>query len=272
MQILQGASCESFTGWTRISDGSGFISEIETHSGNFIDGVGAIALRYNTSSWPGSTNYAGVKQSITIPDNYIITFRLNAEAGPFNVPDFPNAVFEVMWNSTVIRSITFSAVPSWSWTNFTSNWRVWDQNDGVYKYRNGVYMIYSISLASYAGQTGELTFRVRSNYDGGGAHVYYYTMNIDYITESYTTAPTDHWYVRPGGAGVANGYDWNNALATVDAGMKAVASGKTLHIGFGSYTNEPAANIQSPVNSNVTVVFETIGSSGGTGTATVEVN
>lgn len=90
--------------------------------------------------------------------------------------------------------------------------------------------------------------------------------------EDPVPAPTDHWYVRPGGAGVMNGYDWANALPTVDAGMKAVAPGKTLHIGFGSYTNEPADNVQSPTNPNVTVVFETIGSTGGTGTATVELN
>jgi hypothetical protein len=43
-------------------------------------------------------------------------------------------------------------------------------------------------------------------------------------------------------------------------------------VGFGTYSSEPANNKLSPDNANVTVIFETATTGGGTGTASIEVN
>jgi hypothetical protein len=68
------------------------------------------------------------------------------------------------------------------------------------------------------------------------------------------------------------GINWDNAMATVNEAMTSVTSGNTVHVAFGTYTNEPTNNTLSPDASNVTVVYETADTGGGSGTATIEVN
>jgi hypothetical protein len=95
-----------------------------------------------------------------------------------------------------------------------------------------------------------------------------------YILVTYTTVnePTTDWYVVDGGTGEANGYDWDNAMATVNEAMTSVTNGNTVHIAFGTYTDEPANNTLSPDADDVTVIYETADTGGGSGTATIEVN
>jgi hypothetical protein len=54
--------------------------------------------------------------------------------------------------------------------------------------------------------------------------------------------------------------------------MTSVTNGNTVHIAFGTYTDEPANNTLSPDADDVTVIYETADTGGGSGTATIEVN
>ncbi len=93
-----------------------------------------------------------------------------------------------------------------------------------------------------------------------------------YIVYSGVDSPTTDWYVVSGGTGIANGYDWDNAMATVNEAMTSVTSGNTVHIAFGTYNSEPTNNRLSPDADDVTVIYETATTGGGSGTATIEVN
>ena len=113
-------------------------------------------------------------------------------------------------------------------------------------------------------------FRVYSKEYSGGTYA-------PYIAVTYT--PFDDYYVRASGGSDGNsGVSWDNAWATVHRGMVTIASDKTLHIGFDEnshadwYDSEPADNKLSPDAADVTVIYETPDTGGGTGYAKVEVN
>ena len=81
-----------------------------------------------------------------------------------------------------------------------------------------------------------------------------------------------HFYTKVGGNDTNDGTSWSDAFATVNKGMTSIPDNAVLHVGFGSYLSEPANNTLSPDAEDVTVVYETATTGGGTGTATVEVN
>lgn len=94
-----------------------------------------------------------------------------------------------------------------------------------------------------------------------------------YIVSIGVTVAVPDYYVRASGGNDSNsGKSWTDAWATVNKGMSDVPDDKTLHVGFGSYLSEPANNNLSPDAADVTVIYETATTGGGTGTATVEVN
>lgn len=102
---------------------------------------------------------------------------------------------------------------------------------------------------------------------------------IDFISKEHATLTACKMYlytssyVRAIGGDDANGgASWSDAWGTVNKGMVTVSANSILHIGFGTYSNEPSNNKLSPDAPNVTVVFETATTGGGTGTATIEVN
>jgi hypothetical protein len=64
---------------------------------------------------------------------------------------------------------------------------------------------------------------------------------------------------------------WGDAWATVNKGMTDTPTGKTLHIGFGTYASEPSNNKVFTDNA-ITVIYETATTGGGSGTASVEIN
>jgi hypothetical protein len=98
-------------------------------------------------------------------------------------------------------------------------------------------------------------------------------------TESYTiscgasgaSSGDDYYVIASGGSDSNGGQNWGDAWATINKGMTDTPTGKTLHIGFGTYASEPSDNKVFPANA-ITVIFETATTGGGTGTASIEVN
>lgn len=82
----------------------------------------------------------------------------------------------------------------------------------------------------------------------------------------------DNFYVKTDGDDRESGASWTDAWKTVNLAMETVIDNKTIHIGFGTHNNEPADNKLSPDAKDITVIFETTTTGGGTGTATIEVN
>jgi len=99
----------------------------------------------------------------------------------------------------------------------------------------------------------------------------------DYVQfTQYWWFGTPQFYVKTGGDDTEEGVSWANAWKHVNTGMVRAPNDSTLRIGFDVgavyYSDEPANNTLSPDADNVTVIYETETTGGGTGTATVEVN
>lgn len=85
----------------------------------------------------------------------------------------------------------------------------------------------------------------------------------------------DDCYVKTTGDNDRNGRSWTEAWSTVDQAANEAFDGQEVHLGFGTYNNEPANNDITPVNFGTTGIKytpETAGTGGGTGLATVERN
>lgn len=269
MAILADANCDSLDGWTIIGNTSLFACELEPFSGNYSTS-GAIALRYNSRSWASSSQYKGIKQTITLPSNYKITVKVNCICDFLGELDFLYGVFQIHWNGSIVYSTPLDGI---DWGSPDGEGRIWDANNDEWDAVDWIQKDILIDLSSYAGQTGDLEFRLTSSLtDTGGGHTKYFWMNIDNISESYTQLPSSDWYVTPTGAGAKNGYDWDNAMDTIDQAMDEVVAGGTVHIAFGTYNSEPTNNRLSPDASDVTVIYETADTGGGSGTSTVEIN
>ena len=265
MAILTDLNCESIGSWTKTSSGSSFVTEQEGYSGNYSTS-GAIAFRFATSTYPSSSNYAGIKQNITISGDYEITFRLNAAESSINDPDMPNTEFKVIWDGTTVKTIDFDAESSWT-LFVTNDWRVYESCDSEYSYSDeGVYKIFTVDLSAYDGQTGDLEFRLQSNYPGGGSHCDYYTTNMDYITESYGTPITGKYFLRTTGNDSNDGQFWETPWKTIDKAANTLTDGQEVQIEGGTYSAEPAANDIAPVNAGTTGIKYTVWGSASTGT------
>lgn len=85
----------------------------------------------------------------------------------------------------------------------------------------------------------------------------------------------DDCYVKTTGDNDRNGTDWTEAWSTVDQAANEAFDGQEVHIGFGTYSSEPANNDITPVNFGTTGIKytpETAVTGGGTGAVTVERN
>lgn len=83
------------------------------------------------------------------------------------------------------------------------------------------------------------------------------------------------YYVKVGGNDSLDGKSWANAWATINKAATTVIDGTTVHIGFGDYVTEPAANKIAPQNIGASGIFylpETANTGGGTGTVSIEQN
>jgi len=93
-----------------------------------------------------------------------------------------------------------------------------------------------------------------------------------YDITCYLIGGTDY-YVKTSGNDGLSGSSWANAWATIDKAARTVPDGSTVHIGFGTYENEPDGNAIAPQNIGSEGIFyspETANSEGGTGTVTIE--
>jgi len=83
-------------------------------------------------------------------------------------------------------------------------------------------------------------------------------------------------YVRATGGNDSNDGDtWATAWATINKAATTVPDGTTVHIGFGTYSNEPASNDIAPVNIGslgIKYLPETAVTGGGTGEVIIELN
>ena len=91
-----------------------------------------------------------------------------------------------------------------------------------------------------------------------------------------TTSVISHFFVKSsGGNDSNNGESWASAWATINKAAVTVLDGTTVHIGFGTYSSEPANNKIAPDNLGATGIKylpETAVTGGGTGSVTIEIN
>lgn len=95
-----------------------------------------------------------------------------------------------------------------------------------------------------------------------------------YNITCYLIGGTDY-YVKPDGNDELSGSSWSTAWATIHKAATTVQNGATVHIGFGTYANEPAGNKIAPQNVGVNGIFykpEEINSEDGVGTVIIEKN
>lgn len=100
------------------------------------------------------------------------------------------------------------------------------------------------------------------------------TIDDTYNVTCYLIGGTDY-YVKTNGNDELPGSSWANAWKTIDKAARTVPDGSTVHIGFGTYSAEPAGNKIAPQNMGSEGIFyvpEIAGSEGGTGTVTIEKN
>jgi len=57
-----------------------------------------------------------------------------------------------------------------------------------------------------------------------------------------------HYYLKTTGSDANDGTSWANAWATINKAAITVPDGSTVHIGHGTYNNEPSGNAIAPVN------------------------
>lgn len=98
----------------------------------------------------------------------------------------------------------------------------------------------------------------------------------EYSGNSYTPyIAINPYYVKVGGDDALDGRSWANAWKTINKAATTVADRSTVHIGFGDYVLEPAANKIAPQNVGtygIEYLPETATTGGGTGTVSVEQN
>jgi len=143
---------------------------------------------------------------------------------------------------------------------------------------DGVLHIPSGSYATKQQDTG-IEYDYRASNEPAGwekdPDTYYITNCSLDVTFVYTEIVYDDYYVETTGDDEADGTSWANAWKTINKAATTIADGKTLHIGFGTYDQEPANNKIAPQNAGTSGIgykCETAGSSGGTGTVKIEKN
>jgi hypothetical protein len=162
----------------------------------------------------------------------------------------------VTWNTKPSYTDTNKATTSIAYSIGWHDWTITSMLDDVVNLSLSEFDIYVHTES----ESGHLGFRSRD-----------YSIAFEpYISVVYSL---DDYYVRASGGNDSNsGTSWANGWATVNKGMVTVPTTKTLHVGFGDYLSEPADNTLSPDASDVDVIYETVTTGGGTGSAKVEVN
>ena len=277
MAILADTDCESLTGWTQTSNTSILTTNITSRVGNYYAGAAAIGMRFANMSWASTSQYAGVKQNITLPADYEVTFQLIASGQDYPStirPDDNNINFKVLWKGAVVFDINPNT--SGSWSKISSVAEIYDDCDNEWDANEDSFRkSFTVDLSAYVGETGDLEFRIQGNLtDTGGSHCDWYFLNLDTISEVYNEIT--NYYVRASGGNDGNsGASWANAWATIDKAATTVADGTIVHIGFGTYSSEPTPNDIAPVNAGsvgIKYLPETAVTGGGTGSVTIEIN
>lgn len=101
-----------------------------------------------------------------------------------------------------------------------------------------------------------------------------FTSSDDTSNHPYIEINT-YYYVKTTGNDSLDGASWANAWKTINKAATTVVDGATVHIGFGTYDAEPAANKIAPQNVGTLGIYylpETATTGGGTGTVSVEQN
>jgi len=140
-------------------------------------------------------------------------------------------------------------------------------NDLIGYYTSGVYdgsVGYASSGGSSVNQSGDITTNTLKTAWDSGSRIY-----------SLGGGIWEKWYVKTTGNDSLDGSSWANAWKTINKAATTVSDGSTVHIGFGTYDAEPAANQIAPQNVGTSGIYylpETATTGGGTGTVSVEQN
>lgn len=125
------------------------------------------------------------------------------------------------------------------------------------------------SYKKYKTGSTDVTYDTPTSDWNDATWVYVWSMGVT-VTVTY-----DDYYVKTTGDDSKDGGSWANAWKTINKAATTVPDGKTVHIGFGTYDAEPAANKIAPQNIGASGIYylpETATTGGGTGTVSVEQN
>jgi hypothetical protein len=186
----------------------------------------------------------------------------------------PNVDLLRITGSWTESGVTWNNPPTTTTTNMLSNVSGWTSGQNyktytvtnMYKDAKNAGNEFGINLRPWEWGSSGATYYARSKeYDSGSSKAYIY------ITYGIVT----DYYVKTTGNDSLSGTSWANAWKTINKAATTVADGVTVHIGFGTYDAEPAANKIAPQNVGATGIYylpETATTGGGTGTVSVEQN
>lgn len=218
---------------------SNFSASTGAHTTWKTDGTQSIYIRLNNGSHSAGT-YVWSTQIIYIDSDFDLTFDFNVSAA-------------VGYNKTMQIRIDDNI-------EYQSN-----ELGGII----GQHLNNTISISGYTGQH-VLKIGIWTHVSSIGTH------QIEVDNLRITNEIFTNFYVRSTGGNDSNsGTSWANAWATIDHAANTITDGKTLHIGFGTYSNEPTPNDIAPVNigsTGIKYLPETEVTGGGTGSVIIEVN
>lgn len=240
---------------------------------------------YTAQNHP-NTNY-GSSNALLVDNRTSINKRMFIEFDISTAPSTITSVYLYLYRHTdgvCIQCVGKYRRITSSWVENTITWNTGvptttDTNETQVTYPNTHEEWQSVNITNLyndAKSAGNiLGLRFHAHYSDDYAEFYSRETSYDpYILITYTPV-YDDYYVKVGGNDSLDGGSWANAWATINKAATTVADGKTVHIGFGDYVLEPAANKIAPQNIGATGIFylpETAGTGGGTGTVSIEQN
>lgn len=169
-------------------------------------------------------------------------------------------------SSWVESTITWNNQPSTTDTNKAS--RTATSSD------SGTWVSWDITNL-FNDETGStLGILIRDANEDFSSSAIWYFYSDDY-TSKHPYIEINGYYVKTTGDDSKDGKSWAQAWKTINKAATTVADGSYVHIGFGTYDAEPAANKIAPQNIGASGIFylpETAETGGGTGTVSVEQN
>jgi len=180
-----------------------------------------------------------------------------------------NSYFRRTTSSWVESTLTWNIQPTNTATNETTcslpqngSWGSCNVTN-IYKDAKNAGSFFGIRMKAITSETKVLASK---EYSGGTYKAY--------IVITYSLA-ADDYYVKTTGNDSLSGTSWANAWKTINKAATTVPDGSTVHIGFGTYDAEPAANKIAPQNIGASGIYylpETATTGGGTGTVSIEQN